>query len=258
MANWIPLSIGKHAAANYLPRQGFAFAANRQVVFIFLAELANLIPHYVLAFMRQNERLQPVTVTGLGNGNLYLKTDGRWSAPYVPALLRSHPFRLLKTDTQDQVLCIQADHLVDGSKGQPLFDSKGNLTQPVKEMLNFLNACEKNRQVTEAACSGLEKTGVIEKWPLQVKPEEGQDPIQVDGLYRVNENALNTLNPETFAGLRSRGALALVYAHLFAMSRLPGLVERANHHAQQQAPGPKAADLEKLFRDDDILRFNNV
>jgi hypothetical protein len=163
MPNWIAISPSQHANKHYLPRQGYSFAADQQAIPILLAELSKLLPHYALAFIHQGSTYQPVAITGLGGGrNLYVNHDGKWLATYAPAFLRSHPFRLLTAENKQQVLCIQEDHLVDDSQGQPLFDSDGNLTKPVQDTLNFLNECEKNRRVTQAACAALDNAGVIE------------------------------------------------------------------------------------------------
>jgi hypothetical protein len=258
MPNWIALSPSQHAGKHFLPRQGYSFAADQQAVPILLAELSKLIPLYALGFIHQNNTYQPVALTGLGGGrNLYVNHDGKWLATYVPAFLRSHPLRLLTTENKQQVMCVQEDHLVDNSQGEPLFDSEGNLTKPVQDTLNFLNECEKNRRVTQAARTALDKAGVIEKWPLQLKQQEGQEPIQVDGLYRISEKALNELDTETFAGLRSNGALALAYSQLFSMNQIDQLAERAKYHARQQ-PKQEEPDIEKLFGNDDILSFDNI
>ena len=258
MPNWIAISPSQHAGKHFLPRQGYSFAADQQAVPIILAELSKLIPHYALGFIQQDNTYKPVVLTGLGGGqNLYVNHDGKWLATYVPAFLRSHPFRLLTTGTKQQVLCIQEDHLVDESQGQPLFDQEGNLTKPVQDTLNFLNECEKNRRVTQTASIALDKAGVIEKWPLQVKQAEGQEPVPVDGLHRISEKILNELDAETFAGLRSHGALALAYAQLFSMNQIDQLAERAKYHARQQ-PKQEEPDIEKLFGNDDILSFDNI
>jgi hypothetical protein len=258
MPNWIALSPSQHANKHYLPRQGYSFSTDQQAIPVLLAELSKLLPHYPLAFIQQDNIYQPVVLTGLGGGqNLYVNHDGKWLATYVPAFLRSHPFRLLTTESKQQVLCIQEDHLVDDSQGEPLFDSEGNLTKPVQDTLNFLNECEKNRRVTQSACAALDKAGVIEKWPLQIKQVEGQEPIQVDGLYRISEKTLNELDAETFAGLRSNGALALAYAQLFSMNQINQLAERAKYHPRQQSK-PEEPDIEKLFGEDDILSFDNI
>ncbi|MGM0540730.1 MAG: SapC family protein [Thermodesulfobacteriota bacterium] len=258
MSNWIALSPSQQANKHYLPRQGYSFAADQQAVPILLAELPKLLPHYPLAFIQQESTYQPVVLTGLGGGqNLYVNHDGKWLATYVPAFLRSYPFRLLTAENKQQVLCIQEDHLVDDSQGEPLFDSEGNLTKPVQDTLNFLNECEKNRRVTQAACAALDKSAVIERWPLQIKQQEGQEPVQVDGLFRISEKALNELDAETFSGLRSHGALALAYAQLFSMNQINQLVERAKYHARQQAK-QEEPDIEQLFGEDDVLNFDNI
>jgi len=257
MPNWTPISPSQHANKHYLPRQGYSFAADQQAIPILLAELSNLLPHYPLAFTHQDNTYQPIALNGLGGGqNLYVNHDGKWLAGYVPAFIRSHPFRILPSDNK-QVLCIQEDHLVDNSQGEPLFDEENNLTKPVQDTLNFLNECDKNRKVTQNACDALIKAGVIEKWPLQVKQAEGQEPLQIDGLYRISEKALNELDGETFTGLRSNGALALAYAQLFSMNQIDQLAERAKYHARQQ-PKQEQPDIEKLFGNDDILNFDNV
>ena len=223
-----------------------------------MAELPKLIPHYALGFIQQDKTYQPVAVTGLGGGqNQYVNHDGKWLGTYVTAFLRSHPFRLLTAKNKQQVLCIKEDHLVDDSQGLPLFDSEGNLTKPVQDTLNFLNECEKNRRVTQTASATLDKSAVIEKWPLKIKQQEGQEPVQVDGLYRISEKSLNEQDADAFVGLRSNGALALAYAQLFSMNQIDQLAERAKYHARQQ-PKQEEPDIEKLFGNDDILSFDNI
>ena len=94
---------------------------------------------------------------------------------------------------------------------------------------------------------------------MQIKQQEGQDPLQIDGLYRVSEKALNSLDAETFSGLRKNGALGLAYAQIFSMHQTSRLGELAKLHAQQQkkqqTPEP---DIEQLFGNDDTLNFDNI
>jgi len=173
MPTWKAISKSEHASKHFIARQGYSFAAKQQVVPILLAELSKLIPLYALGFIQQQEAYMPVVLTGLGGEqNLFVNADGKWLGTYVPAVLRGYPFAL--ADNQgEKVLCIEEDHLSD-SGGQPLFDSEGNLTKPVQDTLSFLNECEKNRKVTEAACRSLQAFGVIETWPLQIKRGEGR------------------------------------------------------------------------------------
>ncbi len=264
------MSRTQHADTYFWPRQGYGFAAKDQVVPILIAELTKLLPHYALGFIQQGEgahqsshqHYQPVALTGLGGErNLYVHPDGRWLANYVPSILRGHPFRMANTDNDQQVLAIEQESLTDDSSAQPLFDDDGNLTEKVQQTVNFLTQCDKNRQVTAKASQLLGDTGLIEPWPLKIERGEGQEPLNMQGLYRINEKALNELAAEAFADLRKHGALALAYAQLFSMNQLSQLTERAKFHekhaAQQQVDQPSNRDIDSLLDgDDDELTFD--
>ncbi|MHB0776563.1 SapC family protein [Halomonas sp. WWR20] len=265
MAKWTAVSRTQHAETNFWPRQGYNFAAQEQVVPILIAELTKLLQHYTLGFIQQGEGVhssyQPVALTGLGGErNLYVHSDGRWLASYVPSILRGHPFRMAKADNDQQVLAAEQDSLTDEPSAQPLFDDDGNLTEKVQQTLNFLTQCDKNRQVTAKASLLLGETGLIEPWPLKIERGEGQEPITVQGLYRINEKALNDLAAEAFADLRKHGALALAYAQLFSMSQLSQFTERAKFHEKyhaKQAGQSASRDIDSLLDgDEDDLTFD--
>ena len=110
--------------------------------------------------------------------------------------------------------------------------------------------------MTAASTQKLHEAGVIEPWPLTLERGEGQEPLKVNGLYRVNEKALNSLDAEAYATLRG-GPMALAHAQLFSMSQLSQLSERAKFHAQhatQEVP----ENLDSVFDggDDDELTLD--
>lgn len=258
MSEWIAVSRTQHAEMHWQPRDGYRFAANQQIIPILSAELPKLLAHYALGFIQQGESYQPVALLGLaGDRNLYLNHDGRWLANYVPSLLRGYPFSMAKAENDQHVLCIAQDNLVEAGQAEPLFDAEGNLAERVQQTLAFLKHCEKNRQATRAASRALGEAGLIEPWPLTLERGEDQQPLTVQGLFRINESALNQLEAEAFAALREHGALPLAYAQLLSMSQLPQLAERARYHARQHAAQPVADSLDSLFGgDEDDVLFN--
>lgn len=255
MPEWIALSRTQHADKRYLPRDAYHFAANQAVANVLLAELSKLLPHYALAFIEQGEGYQPVALLSLdGQTNLYVAPNGKWLGSYVPASLRGYPFTLANTEDGQKALCVDRAHLT-GDQGEPLFDDEGNLARKVAQSLEFLQQCDRNRQVTAASTQKLAEAGVIEPWPLTLERGEGQEPLKVNGLYRVNEKALNALESEAYAVLRG-GPMALAHAQLFSMSQLNQLVERARFHAQQEGAANPPENLDELFEDDDDLTFD--
>lgn len=255
MSEWIALSRSQHAGQTYLPRQGYAFSAHQPVASILLAELGKLLPHYALGFIKQGDSVQPVALLGLdGQRNLYVAPNGKWLGSYVPASLRGYPFTLANAEDGQQVLCIEAQHLSE-DQGEPLFEDDGALGGQAARTLEFLQQCERNRRVTQAAAGALGEAGVIEPWPLKVERGDGQEPLTVQGLYRVNEKALNGLEAEAYAALRG-GPLALAHAQLFSMNQLNQLTERARFHAQQSGTAETPENLDELFGEDDELSFD--
>jgi hypothetical protein len=254
MPQWIAVSRTQHANQYHLPRDGYHFAANQPVASLLLAELSKLLPHYALGFIEQGESYQPVVLLSLnGQTNFYVAPNGKWLGNYVPASLRGYPFILANTEDGQRALCVDQAHLAS-DQGEPLFDEEGNLAQKAAQTLEFLQQCEQNQQVTAASTQKLHEAGIIEPWPLTLERGEGQDPLKVNGLYRVNEQALNALGAETYVKLRG-GPMALAYAQLFSMSQLNQLTERAKFHAQhatQEVP----ENLDSVFDNDDDLTFD--
>jgi len=256
MAQWIALSKTQHAKHSYLPRQGYTFAVNQAVAPVLLAELPKLLPHYALGFIQQETGYQAVALLSLdGQNNLYLHSDGRWLGNYVPATLRGYPFTLANSETGEKVFAIDADHLSNDA-GEPLFDEADKLTGKAAETFMFLQQCEQNRQATQQAVKALGDAGVIEPWLLKIERGEGQEPLTVNGLFRVDEKALNALEGEAYAQLRG-GPMALAHAQLFSMSQLSQLSERAKFHAQHATQDvPENLDSVLDGVDDDELTFD--
>lgn len=258
MSDWLAISRSEHANATYRARSDYAFAAAQRVVPVLMAELPRLMPHYVLGFVREAETIAPVALLTLpGAANLYVNTEGKWLAEYVPAALRGYPFRLLPTTNagDEEAFCIEKQHLQGPDEGLALFDASGDLATPAQETFDFLKQCATNRKATLAAASALDAAGVLAPWPLKVATDEETAPVALDGLWRVDETALNALPADTFAALREGGALALAYTQMLTGQQFAHLRDRARYHAARV--GAAEVDLESFFGDaDDELSFS--
>ena len=111
-----------------------------------------------------------------------------------------------------------SDSLTDGPEGQPLFDENGIPTKAVSQVLEFLTAIESNRVLTATVCNALQAHQLIVPWAITVQSDTGQQKIE--GLYKIDEAALNALSSEDFAGLRQNGTLTLCYCQMLSMQNL--------------------------------------
>ena len=255
MPQWIALSPTQHAGQGYLPRDGYHFADQLNVAGILLAELNKLLPHYVVVLIKEGEHFQPMVLLGVGERNLYVAPNGKWLGTYVPASLRGYPFTLANSEKPgEKVFAIDEQHL-SNNQGETLFNEAGKLAGTAAQTLDFLTQCESNRTETQQACDALQRAGVIEHWPLTIERGEGQEPLTVNGLHRINEQALNSLENDVYATLKG-APMALAHAQMFSISQLNQLAERAKFHAEHGATQEVPEDLDSVFDSDDDLTFD--
>lgn len=254
MANWKPLSKQAFADAHYRPRYDYAHTHALKMTPAMLGELTKLLPHYVIAFIETQGVFRPMVLLSVPHSkNVFLKANDQWSAPYVPASLRSHPFSLLHNNNGKAMLAVDTESLQEPDLGVPLFDESGSMTDGVQRAFDFLGKLESQRQRTEKAADTLQAAGIIQPWPLQLTLHG--ESVKVSGLHRVDEQALNTLTAETYATLQG-APMQLAYAQLYSMAQVDQLTQRAVMQARlgnAQAP----ENLDAVFGDgDDDLEFD--
>ena len=119
-----------------------------------------------------------------------------------------------------------------------------------------MTQCEQNRQLTDTAAAALATAGIIEPWPISIGRGEGQEPLKINGMHRINEEALNKLDAEALSGLRASGALVLAYAQLFSIAQMDQLTNRAEYLARAKEQASPSAGLSGLFSNEDSGSLN--
>lgn len=232
MPQYAAVSRDRHAGQRWKRFESYHFAATSTVATIVAAEFSKAMMAFPLAFMEENGVFTPVAVFSIEpQQNLFVAPDGRWIGSYVPAILRGYPFRLIPNEGGELLLCVdeESDLIADGDDSEAFFDADGSIAEPTKRVLDFLSTVEKNRQVTTNACLALRDAGVISPWEITLKSDAGERKVQ--GLFRINETALNKLPAEQFETLRQAGALPLAFCQMLSMQHLPSLGKLAEAHA---------------------------
>nr|WP_176704553.1 SapC family protein [Pseudomonas sp.]QDK64879.1 SapC family protein [Pseudomonas sp.] len=232
MADFQVITRERHGLQYWLKHSTYTFAASDALCPLVAQELPKAMLSMPIGFMAEGHCYIPVAVQGLAPGqNLLVGLDGRWLVPYIPAPYRGYPFRMASTEQGEQVLCIdEASGLLSESAGEPFFDEDGTPHQSVVEILNFFTQIEANRQLTRNICLLLQQYDLIQPWPITVQGEQGEQ--QVEGLFRVDEMALNALSAEALAEVRNAGGLTVAYCQLLSMQHLSTLGTLAQAHAE--------------------------
>jgi signal transduction histidine kinase len=261
MTNFVPVSQAQHAAKGWRRPAGFAHAAAEAVVPLVGAEFGKAATAMPIAFVAQAGGYQPVALMSPITGrNLFIGPAGQWLGGYVPASLRAYPFRLARANEAEQaILCIDEDSgLVADADGaaQSFFDADGKPSPATKTALDFLVAIERSRISTDLAVAALAEAGLIQPWLIKVNADVTAQPL--NGLFRVDELALNNLSDEAFLKLRKSSALPLAYMQLLSTGQV-ALFEQLIRMQHQLAPRQERQfSLKEIFAaaESETIRFD--
>ncbi|MEO9901154.1 SapC family protein [Nisaea sp.] len=253
----IALTRTAHENKSWARYSSYEFAMQQTLAALVASELPKAVMHLPVAFARIQDRFHPVAVLSFEeNRNLFVTKEGKWIGGYIPAGFRAFPFALANTENDEKILCFEDSSglLVDGAEGEPFFDSEGNPSASTKQVLDFLQQVDADRQRTDAMCASLGKHDVIEPWPINLKTGAGEK--NVEGLFRINENALNDLPDEAFLEIRRSGALAMAYMQLLSMTHLPLIGKLYEAHAANEAALKNLGNEIFQMPQNDELNFN--
>lgn len=235
MPKFIAISKEIHASKRWKRIGNYSFAAKDTVVPLVLQELPYALMHLPIGFIQQQEKFVPVAILGLHPAqNLFVAPDGRWIGGYIPAAYRGYPFRLAETTDGQRILVIDEDSgFITDNDGEFFFDDDGTPSQALKGILDFLNQAHANQEPTQHICKVLAEHLLIKPWPINLQDREGAR--KVEGLYCIDEAAMNALPSEGFEALRQAKALSIAYCQLLSMQHIQKLGQLAQALTQSQA-----------------------
>jgi hypothetical protein len=232
--------ITQDAYANkyWQPVTQYQFAKDTLIAPLVLAELVKAQQTLPIAFTKTDDNYTTVAVLGLTDGNALVNQHGQWFPnAYIPAVFRSYPFRLAKNEDNQLLLCIDEDSgLVNEMAGEAFFDNEGKPTERVQAILNMLVSIDNNQTATQTAIAALAQHNLITPWQFTLKTDEGNKTIE--GLYRIDEAALNSLTGEALAEVIKAGGLVVAYTQLFSMHNLSTIIDLMKAHQKVKAPQP--------------------
>ena len=262
MPQYVPLTPERHASLAWMRYKSYDFSASEALLPIVGPELPRAAMCMPIAFVADAAgTYMPVVVLGPEPGiNAFLDAEGLWRAPYVPAELRSHPFKVAQTPEGQKVLCVdEASGLLvarDTPESEIFFGEDGKLAPNVRAVVELLEGIEVARAPTLAATRVMAEHGLIQPWAIQLQIDGKTH--QLAGLHRIDEKALNELPGEAFLALRSSGAIPLAYSQLLSMQHLSTLQVFSNARVaalKARESIERDGELALGFMQSDTIRF---
>lgn len=207
-----------------------------------------------VAFARQGKTLEPVAIVGQqADRNLFIGPEGQWLGRYVPAVLRHSPFRLMPTSKGEAALCADIEsEWISEADGYAFFDGH-QPSEAVQRMLAELTQWQSDcGKPLQAIMEALQENNLLKPWPLTFVQPDGTECVH-EGLYHIDQQALEALKGASLEQLHRVHALPLIYAHRLSAFHLQQLNRLAEAHASVAAP---PTDLDAMFGEDDELGFD--
>lgn len=218
--NWVRGLITINLAASEMPSAALAFPC-------------------VMTHSASGGRL--LAITGLEQGrNLFVDEKGHWLGEYLPAVLRTWPFRLLDQEDEEgsRPIAVQRDAL-NVTQGDALFDEKGQEMPWLQGVMKELVALDAGEATTSAMVNALHAAGVLTERALQAVLPNGRQ-MELTGFLSVDEHKLHALEDKVLADLHRQGALAMAYLHLLSLRKFKDLMDMAASHEPQESQDLKA------------------
>jgi hypothetical protein len=174
----------------------------------------------------------PVAVLGLeARQNLFALNDGWAPGAYVPAYVRRYPFCMARV-TLDQVeqserlICVEKAYVAEGTAGEAMFNEQAEALPRWTEIEKLLQEYEADLERTREMCGILADYGLLEPFSMQATMNSGGGPMQLTGMFRIDEKKLEFLNASQHKNLIKKGVMGKIYIHLLSLDNFGRLLDR--------------------------------
>lgn len=230
----VELSRSEHAGLRIRADLVEASAASQHLIPIVVSEFRKAATQYPIVFAKNPEtgRFAPFVLNGLGVGENLFWSGTELDVAYVPLNVRRQPFFVGINDAPDgpasNVLCIDLDSAcLDGSGAKTIVSPDGSDSEYLQEILSILGELIAGKTPTEQFMASVLSLDIVAPIMLDIVLDDGT-PLQVQGLYSLDEEKFRQLDAGEIARLWKIGYLDLIYAVLMANGQIFKLIRLKN------------------------------
>jgi hypothetical protein len=230
----VELSRSEHRGLRIHADRVEACAARQHLIPIVVSEFRKAATQYPIVFAKNPEtgRFGPYVLSGLGLEENLFWSGTELDVAYVPLNVRRQPFYVGTDDAPNapatNVLCIDLDNpCLDNSGAQSIVDADGSDSAYLKEILAILGELVAGRKATEQFIATTLSLDLLAPIMLDIVLDDGS-PLQVQGLYGLDEEKFRQLDAAEVARLWKTGYLDLFYAAMIASGQIFKLIRLKN------------------------------
>ena len=222
----VELSRSEHSGLRIRADLVESAAADQHLVAIVASEFRKAAIEYPIVFAKHPEtgRFAPYVLNGLGVKENLFWSGTELDVAYVPLNVRRQPFYVGTANA----LCIDLDNpSVDASGKKTLINADGSDSAYLKEMLSILGELVKGQERTEQFIAAALSLDLLAPIVLSIVLDD-KAPLQLEGLYGIDEDKFRQLGEQETARLWRSGHLELIYCVLIASGQIFKLIRLKN------------------------------
>ena len=230
----VELSRSEHAGLRIRADLVEASTANQHLIPVVVSEFRKAATQYPLVFAKNPEtgRFGSYVLNGLNVEENLFWSGTELDVSYVPLNVRRQPFFVGTDDAPEgpatNVLCIDLDSpCVDGSGAKTIVNPDGSDSAYLQEILSILGELVAGKQRTEQFIASLLSLDLLAPIVLEIVLDDGT-PLQIQGLYGLDEEKFRQLDAEKLTSLWRAGCLDLIYAIIMASGQIFNLIRLKN------------------------------
>lgn len=230
----VELSRSEHSELRIRVDRVEAGAARQHLIPIVVGEFRKAATQYPIVFAKHPEtgRFAPYVLSGLGVEENLFWSGTELDVAYVPLNVRRQPFYVGMDDAPGapaaNVLCIDLDHpCLDKTGTRAIVNADGSDSAYLKEILAILSELVTGKAATEQFIAAMLALELLAPIVLDIVLDDAT-PLQVQGLYGLDEEKFRQLDAAQITSLWQAGFLDLIYAVMLASGQIFKLIRLKN------------------------------
>jgi hypothetical protein len=230
----VELSRSEHAGLRIRADLVEASAARQHLIPIVVSEFRKAATQYPIVFAKNPEtgRFAPYVLNGLAVEENLFWSGTELDVAYVPLNVRRQPFFVGTDDAPNgpatNILCIDLDSpCLDGSGAKTIANPDGSDSAYLAGILSILGELIAGKKTTEQFIASVLSLDLLAPIVLDIVLDDGT-PLQVQGLYGLDEEKFRQLAAGDISSLWKTGDLDSIYAVLIASGQIFKLIRMKN------------------------------
>jgi SapC len=230
----VELSRKEHSGLRINPDLAEASAARQHLIPIVASEFRKAAIQYPIVFAKNPEtgRFAPFALNGLEPEENLFWSGTTLDVAYVPLNIRRRPFFVGTADpssgANDNVLCIDVESSCVTASGQKsILDPDGSDSDYLREILAILRQLLDGQKQTSSLISTALSLDLLCPIVLDIVLADGK-PLQVEGLYSIDEDRFRSLGQDKVAMLWNEGLMELIYSVIISTGQIYNLIRLRN------------------------------